>query len=184
MRQKRTGDTLIEVLIAFAILSAVMATAFSAAISGYKSSQVARDRTIGAFLSQYQAEALRAYRNALAWSPTATGAPSFLEGYNLENSSLTAMNEAKTFCMKKNTAGQNDYWDVETDPTICNKDAKDLAPQLKDPKMLITKKDSSPAPPSSPEQIAYEVVFSWVPANSTNSALREESKTRVILTKR
>ena len=67
MHQKRAGDTLVEVMLAFAILSAVISVAFSGAMGSYRSALTAQNRTQALFLAQYQADGLKTYRDSLDW---------------------------------------------------------------------------------------------------------------------
>lgn len=188
MSKLKHGDTLIEVMIAFAILSLVMVSAFSAAVSGYTASLAARERTIGAFLLQYQTEALRAYRNSLDWS--STGTASFLQGFSTgAGGILPAMSTVTNFCMERKdrvvASTTINYWSVNenTGPLNCDTVAKAVAPQLNQPQVRITRVSPNPYPssPTIPNQIVYEVAVSWLPSNST---LREESKARVVLTEK
>ena len=95
MSRKLNGDTLIEVLFAFAILSTVIGTAFSGAMGSYKSAQVAQQRSQAQLLAQYQADGLLTYRNSLAWD-SASNLPNFLDG----GSGLTAVSGFASFCMR------------------------------------------------------------------------------------
>ena len=77
----RSGDTLIEVIFAFAILGMIIGLSFTGVIGGRRSAVAAQERTQATFLAQYQAEALKAYRNSLDWdSVSAGGGDSFLDG--------------------------------------------------------------------------------------------------------
>ena len=102
MIQKPAGDTLIEVMIAFAILSSVIGISFSGAMAGYKSTLAAQDRTQATLLAQYQADGLKTYRDSLEWDDETGGLPSFLNGSSGVGGVLPAMidsNNNQNFCM-------------------------------------------------------------------------------------
>lgn len=65
----QAGDTLVEVVMAFALLAVVMASAFSIANLAQRTAIAARERTIAIQAGQQQAERLYAYRDQLAQSP-------------------------------------------------------------------------------------------------------------------
>ncbi len=128
MTTTRRGDTLIEVMFAFAILSAIIAVSFSGAMNSYKSSLSAQNHTQASFVAQYQADALKTYRDSLEWNDS--GAPSFLTG----NVGLPVMSDyiafGMPFCMQYQTLTNS--WKVLANYPIgtCNPVAKTLAPQL------------------------------------------------------
>lgn len=70
MRQitKPKGDTLIEVVISLAILATILAIATTAALTFYRTTRAANERSQALYLAQRQAEALRAYAGSLSWS--------------------------------------------------------------------------------------------------------------------
>ena len=143
--RRPAGDTLIEVLFAFTILSAVISVAFGGALSSYKSAQTAQNRTQALFLAQYQADALKTYRDSLGWDSAENPAASFLNANTLSSSAtLTAMSvylspSTNSFCMVP--AGGLTYWKVQdttTTPSSCDERAKTLAPNLNNPTVQIT----------------------------------------------
>lgn len=77
--QKR-GDTLIEVIFAFAILGTIIGFAYGGAIQARKSAIAAQQRTQAAELVQKQTAAVKAYRDSLPWDNTGGSTPSFLNG--------------------------------------------------------------------------------------------------------
>jgi len=136
--RRPAGDTLIEVLFAFTILSAIISVSFGGALSSYKSAQTAQNRTQALFLAQYQADALKTYRDSLAWDSTENALASFL---NAGSVNLTAMSTKASsgdpFCMEANTTPTR-YWKVSTNTVNCNTAAKTLAPNLNSPTVQIT----------------------------------------------
>ena len=147
--RRPAGDTLIEVLFAFTILSAVISVAFSGAMSSYKSAQTAQNRTQALFLAQYQADALKTYRDSLAWDNTEGQVYCFLNTSGTSctaDASLTAMSghlpvapatQGTPFCMEENTTPTR-YWKVQTTTATCDSSAKTLAPNLNSPTVRIT----------------------------------------------
>ncbi len=131
----RRGDTLIEVMFAFAILSAIIAVSFSGAMNSYKASLSAQNETQASFVAQYQADALKAYRDSLEWNYAE--APSFLTGYSTSSPPLPAMGSYITttpptpFCMQYQPSGAS--WKVikaDLPAADCNLLVQTLAPQL------------------------------------------------------
>lgn len=136
------GDTLIEVLFAFTILSAVISVAFGGALSSYKSAQTAQNRTQALFLAQYQADALKTYRDSLAWDGTENALASFLDGPTVADN-LTAMrgyilSPFSPFCMEAVNSPTDRWWKVQTTTANCNEGARYLAPNLNSPTVQIT----------------------------------------------
>jgi type II secretory pathway pseudopilin PulG len=174
MSFKHRGDTLVEVLFAFAILSLVMSTAFSGALSAYKSSLAAQNQTQANFVAQYQAEALKTYRDALEWDSAIY--PSFLTGFvPASGKSLPAMtsylNQSKTFCMflenpnfGKDTT-EKVYWRIEENSGTCNNTIRTLlAPELgNNSRIEIT---LTTADIRSPNQVTANIKVIWTPRNS------------------
>lgn len=187
MKSNQRGDTLIEVLFAFAILSVVISTAFSGSMSAYKSSLAAQNQTQANFVAQYQAEALKTYRDALEWS--STGYPSFLTGYSEPGKNLPSLvsyldNRSKSFCMflenpnfGKQTA-EKIYWRIEENSAICNSSLQTLlAPELGNSSQI-----SIQLAANNPEltQITATIKVSWIPRNSN---VEQSVVNKVLLTK-
>lgn len=63
----RRGDTLIEVIISFAILAGVITIATAGALNAWRAQRMAAERTQATGLAQRQADALKAYRKSLGW---------------------------------------------------------------------------------------------------------------------
>lgn len=66
------GDTLVEVILAIAILSMVLVSSFNIASAAFRLGQSAKERSQAANLIQEQAEALRNYRDSHKWSSDPT----------------------------------------------------------------------------------------------------------------
>ena len=182
MKLKLRGDTLVEVLFAFAILSLVVSTAFSGSLSAYKSSLAAQNQTQANFVAQYQAEALKTYRDALEWNDS--NFPNFLAGYSQKGSnSLPALasyfNTSNKFCMLKATADNMVYWKVEEDDAICNDTLRNsLAPELgNNSKLEIT---LEPNDVKDSTQVTATVKVTWFPRNSK---VEQSVVNKVLLTK-
>ncbi len=182
--RRPAGDTLIEVLFAFTILSAVISVAFGGALSSYKSAQTAQNRTQALFLAQYQADALKTYRDSLAWDSTENLAASFLNANTLSSSAtLTAMSvylspSTNSFCMELVPAAGASlaYWKVQTTIANCTSSAKvTLAPNLNDPTMQIT------LGADTGDSIKATVTVSYKAANK--STITEKVTNTILLTK-
>jgi len=180
MPKLKRGDTLIEVLIAFSILSFVMATAFNGAIYGYKTAKASQERTQASLAVQYQIEALKTYRNSMAWS----GDPSFLEGSTVSLANYQSMSNLTTgFCMIKNTT---DNWAVNTISDLCNTTLAGIAPNLagrnQTMTIVLTNPTDLPIANTTPT-LTYTVTVSWRPSNSSDLNYLESSTGVVVLTK-
>jgi len=179
---KPKGDTLIEVLFAFAILSSVMAIAFNASIASFKSAQSASRRSQATFLAQYQADALKTYRDSLDWN-NELGNDSFLDGINNTNDTKVRSffnPPEKEFCIIKDPAipgpGNFAYWKIQTDLNDCKTKGSALAPKLAINSMKITPKDLD-------EKIAsFEVKIEYNPGSGA-SDLTDTVTNTVVLTK-
>lgn len=64
---KRRGDTLIEVSIALAILSLLIAIGMTGALRAFRVANLARERTVAYNIAQSQADALRLYKDSYVW---------------------------------------------------------------------------------------------------------------------
>lgn len=183
MRRRLKGDTLIEVLFAFAILSAVIGTAFSGAMGSYKSAVVAQQRTQAQLLAQYQADGLLTYRNSLAWDWDSTsGLPSFLNGDPNSNSLIPVANIQKGFCMqadpKSGNASAPYSWNILTDDRQCSDLAVAQAPNLINPIIAITPGEAN----INTDKKAFTITVSWQAANAKSTDQRETATRSVILT--
>jgi len=184
MRQKRAGDTLVEVMLAFAILSAVISVAFSGAMGSYRSALTAQNRTQALFLAQYQADGLKTYRDSLDWD-NGGGLPSFLNGKTptLGDDKLTAIKDGATgnylgnFCMSTAATPPPQsilYWKINTDVSACNGLAKSLAPNLINPTISIAT--------SSRTSDRVEAIIT-VEYKAANANIREKVTNSIILIK-
>lgn len=125
---KQRGDTLIEVLFGFIILGVVVSVAFSGALTSYRSVVSAQNRTQATYAVEYQAEALKTYRQSQEYSGSYTN---FLTNIGLASST------SSDFCMKKDDV--NLVWIVIFNPASnCGNVAKSLAPNLINPSLSIT----------------------------------------------
>lgn len=91
------GDTLIEVIFAFAILATIIGYAFTGAIQARKTALAAQQRTQAVFIAQQQTESLKAYRDSLPWDDSA-GIPNFI---GIGNADGASVNYSDLYCMTK-----------------------------------------------------------------------------------
>jgi type II secretory pathway pseudopilin PulG len=140
MKRKLAGDTLIEVMFAFAVLSLIASVSFSGALSSYNTSLNAQWRTQASFAAQYEADALLTYRKSLTWE-------SFNNGSSLAGSSVQAFPIDTDFCIVSipRTSGRLTYWEITTDTTKCSNLTGNLLRGINGPTMSIraTRKDAS-----------------------------------------
>jgi len=181
MRQKRAGDTLVEVMLAFAILSAVISVAFSGAMGSYRSALTAQNRTQALFLAQYQADGLKTYRDSLDWD-NGGGLPSFLNGPSgTLGAGLVPIKNTNdylgNFCMSTAATPPPQsilYWKINTDVNACNGLAKSLAPNLINPTISIAT--------SSRTSDRVEAIIT-VEYKAANANIREKVTNSIILIK-
>jgi len=101
-----SGDTLIEVIFAFAILATIIGYAFTGAIQARKTALAAQQRTQALYIAQYQSQALKAYRDSLPWDDS-VGIPNFI---GVGNASGATIDYSNFYCMTK--------VDSQTPPTV------------------------------------------------------------------
>lgn len=159
---KRRGDTLIEVLFAFAILATIVGFSFTGALSGYKSALAAQNRTQATFLAQYQADGLKTYRDSLQWE-TSDDSPSFLDTTQIT-------------CIHTKDDRGTIYWEVIVTAEECKALATALAPNLDSPDITIKLENVT----GNPDRKVATVVVSWQPRNAR---IREQVTNTIILTK-
>lgn len=163
--RKPSGDTLIEVMFAFAILATISSVAFSGALSSYKASLSAQWRTEATFVAQYEADALLTYRKSLTWD-------NFLASTDLVKGS---------FCMTPSTSSDGStYWNITTDETSCNNSTKDLLKNVNSPSIKLSlDKKSSTNDQNIVDRALATVVVSWV----SKEGQSEQVKNVILLTK-
>ncbi|GDX62751.1 hypothetical protein LBMAG34_2850 [Candidatus Saccharibacteria bacterium] len=183
----KPGDTLIEVLFAFVILSAVISVAFGGAMASYRSALTAQNRTQALFLAQYQADALKTYRDSLDWDSGGDnvsfldGVPNnFLNGNSISNINAVRQYDSfdQKFCMESSKpAGELTRWKIITDTTACNNLADALAPNLNEPRMEIELKNSG----NPVDKVEAIVTVSYKPASGADPNYREKVTNSIIL---
>ncbi len=94
------GDTLIEVIFAFAILATIIGFAFTGAIQARKTALAAQQRTQAVFLAQYQSQSLKAYRDSLPWDD-GVGFPNFIGIGNNNGAAVIDGTPTSFYCMAK-----------------------------------------------------------------------------------
>jgi len=104
--QNRSGDTLIEVIFAFAILGTIIGFSFTGVIQARKSAIAAQQRTQASMLVEKQTAAVKAYRDSLPWDDEGVGSvPNFLNGNPTASSSadlpniVTGSGARAAFCL-------------------------------------------------------------------------------------
>lgn len=127
--KKPAGDTLIEVIFAFAILGTIIGFAYTGAINAHKNAVNAEQRTQALEVAQYQKEALTAYRDSLPWdSQGGTVLPSFVDG----QSNNSAIDFVLAYCLKNATSSTGVLqWQMIAVNTGSN--CNDLASELPNP---------------------------------------------------
>lgn len=109
MLRNEQGETLVEVIMALAILSLVLTSAYVIATRSFRQGRGAGERTQAANYLQEQAEALRSFRDANPWSTF--------------TSAVKAGSASGGFCLKQGTnlAGQAAWTVVDDNDAACNK---------------------------------------------------------------
>lgn len=187
LSKHKPGDTLIEVLFAFVILSAVISVAFGGAMASYRSALTAQNRTQALFLAQYQADALKTYRDSLDWDggggnvSLLDGVPAnFLNGNSISNIIAVRQYDSsdQKFCMESSKpAGELTRWKIITDTTACNNLVDALAPNLNEPRMEIELKNSG----NPVDKVEAIVTVSYKPASGADPNYREKVTNSIIL---
>lgn len=98
------GDTLIEVIFAFAILGTIIGFSFTGVIQARRSAISAQQRTQALEIAQYQSEGLQAYRNSIYWD-NSQGCPSLFGGSGTTCGTLTSVDLVSNnnrYCMLAN----------------------------------------------------------------------------------
>ncbi|MBA3679129.1 type II secretion system protein [Candidatus Saccharibacteria bacterium] len=171
------GDTLIEVIFAFAILGTIIGFSFTGVISARKSAVAAQERTQALEMAQYQSEALQAYRDSLPWDG-ARGCPSFLGGsvggggcsstpLGLAQIDLITTPNA-TYCILPitNAASSITRWKLSNNASDCN----DITPFLHNGSMAVSTitfkqtgrlVNNGPASPVDSQTVQADVKVEW-----------------------
>ena len=181
------GDTLIEVIFAFAILATIIGFAYSGSIQARKSALSAQQRTQALLVAQYQSQALKTYRYSLPWDGSAGEFPNFL---NTGVGGGTPLNTTTQYCVFPTTSGisaPRQEWRllVNTDPgctTLITNILPQLpAPSLPDTKMSISFKPGKTTCADMPtcDSVRAEVTVAWTDPYSITTRVQEI----VILTK-
>jgi len=134
------GDTLIEIIFAFAILATIIGFSFTGVISARKSAVSAQQRTQALEMAQYQSEALQTYRNSLPWiNDAGVNCPSFIGGTNggcsstpsgLAEIDLSSASANNTYCMTPVGTGSSGTDDMRWKLSGNAKDCDAITPFL------------------------------------------------------
>jgi Tfp pilus assembly protein PilV len=160
MKRKLAGDTLIEVMFAFAVLATIASVSFSGALSAYKASVSAQWRTEASFVAQYESDALLTYRKSLDWD-------TFINNSLFSNSSTN-------FCVVSVAAAPSlNYWQPTTDPNLCNGIKKLLANVNKPDVSININKQSTTGSATTFDKALATITVSWVNKNGQNESVKD-----------
>lgn len=140
------GDTLVEVVMAIAILAMVLVASFNVASSAFRLGQSAKERTQASNLIQEQSEALRNYRDTHKWSK-----PAPVNDDMLDNISF-----GPKFHMVKVPTGGSYRWDFASG-----------ALQSGIHRVYIVATPSPP--PDGTDKIRFDITAEWVPAGGSGA---------------
>jgi|GEM_PF-887133 len=156
-RLNSRGDTLVEVMIAVAILSMVLAASYTLSSHAARLGQSAKERTQAVAYAQQQAEIIQAYANR-----------DWLQLVSI----LPVQNQPAHF---------NDAWELQAGSPL-EYSADDVAANYKVQTTLIDKECSGVCSTSSPiKQLTFEVTVDWEsalpgPVDTNGNAERESTK--------
>ena len=120
----RAGDTLVEVVFAFALLGVIIGSAYSGVIQAHRLAVSAQQRTQATLIASYESNALQAYRQGQPWNSSG-GSPNFM------NYPLTvSTNDSFCVLVQKNSQTQNVFKMIKIDNA---NNCDNLAPYLKAP---------------------------------------------------
>ena len=120
----RAGDTLVEVVFAFALLGVIIGSAYSGVIQAHRLAVSAQQRTQATLIASYESNALQAYRQGQPWNSSG-GSPNFM------NDPLTvSTNDSFCVLVQKYSPTQNVFKMIKIDNA---NNCDNLAPYLKAP---------------------------------------------------
>ncbi|MEI8072606.1 MAG: hypothetical protein WCH00_00725 [Candidatus Saccharibacteria bacterium] len=121
----RAGDTLVEVVFAFALLGVIIGSAYSGVIQAHRLAVSAQQRTQATLIASYESNALQAYRQGQPWNSSG-GSPNFM------NYPLTvSTNDSFCVLVQKDSQTQKNVFKMIKIDNANNCD--NLAPYLKAP---------------------------------------------------
>ncbi len=165
--RKYAGDTLIEVLIAFAILSTITGVAFGGALSSFRSAVSAQWRTEATFVAQYEADALLTYRKSLSWDD-------FIDKINTGKNSYP-----NGFCLQTNSSNSTinyTYWEISNCDNINSKLLTNVtSPSVK----IVIDQQESVAGSGDFDRALATITVDWIGKNGQTETVRN----LVLLTK-
>jgi type II secretory pathway pseudopilin PulG len=184
-KNNRRGDTLIEVIFAFAILGTIIGFSFTGVIQARKSSLAAQQRTQALEIAQYQTQALTAYWANLPWDDGGGGfCPSFKNGGCSGSGNPPIQTGSQTYCLKPtNSSTPQTYWQLTATTSECNSLVPNLSLASGDAPIGIRFSDigqlSASGPTAGNTNVQATITVSWTdPFGQTASV-----KTITILTK-
>jgi len=121
MSKLRRGDTLIEVIFAFAILGTIIGFSFTGVIAARRNAVAAQQRTQALEIAQYECEGLQTYRNSMqSWDGSDNTCPSFIGGVGAcAGSGMPAITLGSgSYCVF--TTGAAGVWQLTNVPSNCN----------------------------------------------------------------
>lgn len=182
--QGQRGDTLIEVIFAFAILATIIGFAYSGVISARRSALASQERTQALQYAQYQTEALKAYRASLPWDSSTT--TNFLGGGSGSSDIKFGTNDIYCMVNNRNDALGKEFWNlvVSNAGADCNSSTLQLQPQ---PGSQITtikfqrieNLSTTTTTATSTDTLQANVSINWLDRNGQNQSVQNT----VILTK-
>lgn len=154
-RPDERGDTLVEVVMALAILSLVLVSSYALATGSFRLGRGAGERTQAVNYLQQQAEALRSFRNRVGWQNFRTAVAGF-----------DGPDRGGTFCMTRVDEVGGTVWGRGTGPAcvIDNRVTIAISATSTDPDLLS-------APGSMSQQYTFDIVATWNNGDTTNLQL-------------
>lgn len=153
----RRGDTLIEVVFALAILAIILVAITSGAITAWRTSRLAGERSQAAGLVTAQAEALKAY--------------SYLENFDSTFAGKIDTAVAGNGCMTAiSTVGLPDRWELQSSQASCGNVGPDMGTNKYSAKLSKVSPTSLTNCTLPSKLCSVRITVSWTPLGSTATA--------------
>lgn len=151
-RLDERGDTLVEVVMALAILSLVLVSSYALATGTFRLGRGAGERTQAVNYLQQQAEALRTYRNSVDWTVFRQAVAGF-----------GGVGAGGEFCMTQVNQLTGRVWRPGTGPACVIDNQVTIAIRSRD-----ADPDISQAPGSLSQQYRFDIVATWNNGDTAN----------------